>query len=116
MNFFKNIFLSISVLLLSYISSGYFGYFYKVISRDHGTWINLSSLVGIFIGYVFFLPLIFTIFGDAKKYWWIIILLIPVVLFEIYFDWHYQAIYIPIVLGILGWGIGFLISKLAFRR
>ena len=112
MKIFKNILLLFLVLVLSYFSSVYFGNLYKAITHDHGTWIDLSSIVGIHYGYVFFLLFIFTAFGDSKKYWWIGTLLIPTIIFEVYFDWRFQYVYIPIIIGLFGWVIGFALSKI----
>jgi len=110
MKIIKNISILFLTLVLSYFTSVYFGSLYKYISHDNGTWIDLSSLLGIPIGYIFFLLLLFTAFGGSKKYWWIVILLIPAAIFELYFDLAH--IYIPIVIGFMGWVIGFAISKL----
>ncbi|MBU2472973.1 hypothetical protein KKE74_02990 [Patescibacteria group bacterium] len=115
MKIIKNILLVFLVLILSYFSSIYFGNLYKNISHDYGTWIDLSSLVGIHYGYVFFLLFIFTAFGGLKKYWWIGFLLIPTVIFEVYFDWRFQYVYIPIAIGLIGWVIGFIISKIVVK-
>ena len=112
MKIIKNILLLFLVLILSYFFSVYFGNLYKIITHDYGTWIDLSSIVGIHYGYVFFLLFIFTVFGDSTKYWWIGILFIPTLIFETYFDLRYQYIYIPIVIGLIGWVIGFVISKI----
>ena len=76
---------------------------------------KLTSLaaytIGFIFSYIFFVLLVFTAFGDSKKYWWIGILLIPAVIFELYFD--SERIYIPIVAGLLGWLIGFAIYKVS---
>lgn len=114
-NIGKNILLIFLVLILSYLFSVHFGNLYKTITHDYGTWIDLSSIVGIHYGYVFFLLLIFTCLGGSKKYWWIGILIIPTLIFEIYFDWRFQYIYIPIIIGLIGWGIGFVASKVITR-
>jgi hypothetical protein len=66
------------------------------------------------LSYIFSLLLFFTAFGDSNKYWWIGILLIPAAAFEIFFDW--QHIYIPIILGLAGWIIGYGISKLIPKK
>lgn len=65
---------------------------------------------GLVPAFIFFLTLLFTAFGGSKKYWWIGILLLPAVAFEVYFDLIHM--YFPVLLGLLGWGIGFGINKL----
>lgn len=62
---------------------------------------------------IFFISLIFTAFGDSTKYWWVGILLIPAVAFELYFD--LEHIYIPIAIGLIGWIIGFIVSKIVAK-
>lgn len=101
----------IVVLVSSYFSSVVAGDLYEKISGDPGTWVNLKPLMGLPLSYVFFLSLFFTAFGGAKKYWWIGILLIPAAAFEIYFDLSH--IYFPILLGIAGWVLGYLVLTIS---
>ena len=68
---------------------------------------------GFMSAFIFFLTLLFTAFGGAKKYWWIGILLIPAALFEAYFDLPH--IYFPAVLGVIGWFLGLLLFKIVNR-
>lgn len=117
----KNLTILIVVLVLAYFSAIYFGNFYEYffpqsdsggsffsIPREAGEW-----LLGLPLSYIFFLALLFTAFGGSKKYWWIGVLLIPAVIFEVYFD--FSHIYFPIALGAIGWLLGFLIQKLLLR-
>jgi len=117
----KNILLLLIVLVLTYFFSGYF--YNQIYSLVYGSasslfiiYAGIAKLLAVFVlSYIFFVLLVFAGFGDKKKYWWIGILVIPVVIFELYFDWAH--IYIPIVVGIVGWGVGFLVSKaLAFKK
>ena len=85
-NIFKNIGLLVLVLGGSYLTASFIGNVYQKLFKDYGSWIDVSSLIGLPLGYIFFLTLIFTAFGGAKKYWWISIGLIPAALFEVYFD------------------------------
>lgn len=109
-NILKNLGLLIIVLAISYFLSKYTGDLYSKLFKQSGTWIDLRGLVGLPLVYIFFLILLFTAFGGAKKYWWIGVLLIPALAFELYFDLAH--IYFPVALALLGWGIGFGVSKL----
>lgn len=69
-------------------------------------------LSGLPLAYEFFVVFLFTSLNDVKKqryrYWWIVILLVPAALVEIYFDLSH--IYLPIIITILGWLLGLLVS------
>jgi hypothetical protein len=112
----KNILLLIIIIALVYFTAYYFGALYSKIFPNvlGGSWIGSSdswqALFGLPLAYIFFLTLLFTALGDSKKYWWIGILLIPAVIFEVAFDMEH--IYIPIILGLLGWAIGYGLSRL----
>lgn len=110
MNIFKKSIYFIVTLFFSYLSASSFARFYDKIFGQSGTYVDLSFFSGAPLSYVFFLTLIFTLFGGEKKYWWIGILLIPAAIFEVYFD--AEHIYFPIILGLVGWLIGTLILKL----
>lgn len=97
------------VVVFSYIGSPYMGSIDKGIFGSGGTWIDVSAIFGLFSGFVFLLPCLFTAFGGKWKYWWIGVLLIPATVFEVYFD--FAHIYFPILLGLVGWGIGWMVAK-----
>lgn len=114
MKIIKNLSIVILTLVISYLISPWAGNIYQYVSNDSGTWVDLRGVFGLPLAYTFFLPLLFTAFGDNKKYWWLGILLIPALWFEIYFDLSH--LYFPLLLGLLGWAIGFGISKLLAKR
>ena len=110
----KNIAILIVVLVLAYFLSSYFGVLYEnLVGSLRGSFVDLRSVFGFPLSYIFFLTLFFTAFGGAKKYWWIGILLIPAVIFEVYFDLAH--LYFPIALGLIGWLLGFLVSKFLLK-
>ncbi len=111
-NQLKNVLFVVLIFVISFVLSQEIGdLYYRLFPSPTSVFVaNFNFLIGIPLAYIFFLFLIFTAFGDNKKYWWIGILLIPAVLFELYFD--LEHIYIPIVFGVAGWLLGFLISKL----
>lgn len=114
----KNIVLIFFSVIMAYLLSLYFGVIYDFFfpkSIGNGGLFSISHesgvyLIGIPLSFIFFLTLLFTAFGGEKKYWWIGILLIPSVAFELYFD--FSHIYFPITLGVIGWVTGLLISKI----
>lgn len=113
-NYLKYFSFLIVTVILALIFSKWVGNSYNNLTHQTGTFIDLSGLIGFPLIYIFILTLLFSAFGDSKKYWWIGVLLIPAVVFELYFDW--QHIYIPIVLGLVGWVGGYLISKAVAKR
>ena len=104
----------IVLLILVIIVSGYFSIFainlYDKFFNSGSAFVQLAAIAGLPLAYAFFLPLLFTAFGGAKKYWWIGILLLPAVAFEVYFD--FSHIYFPIALGLAGWLLGLLVCRL----
>ncbi len=117
----KNFLLLFLVLALSAIVASYVGKFYSSI------FYKVTGLGGFFVPpfwydfvdgfplvHTFSLTLLFTAFGDRHKYWWIGVLLIPALWFEISFDLAH--IYFPVALGLAGWVFGFGISKLLAKK
>ncbi|MDP3784697.1 MAG: hypothetical protein Q8R12_01310 [bacterium] len=118
-NLIKNLAILFVVLVLAYFFANQVGslyaYFFPQQGGGGGGLFAISDafavgLMGIPLSYIFFLALFFTAFGGSKKYWWMGILLIPAVVFEVYFD--LEHIYFPIILGLAGWLLGFLVSKI----
>lgn len=69
-----------------------------------------SIIIGFFVAFTIVLNLLFTSFGDKYKYWWIGILLLPVLWFVIKLDlahWYFYA-----ALAVVGWAIGTGIRKI----
>ncbi len=113
----KKFLLFLATIVLSVLIASFVGkfYFYLFSAEKGGGIFSLpvdatNLLRGVTLSYFLLLTLLFTAFGGVKKYWWIGILLIPAVAFELYFDLAH--IYFPLALGLLGWGIGLGISKL----
>ena len=111
MSMLKKIIILIVTFVLAYFSAGYLGQFYERLFPGPTSIFlgDFSFFIGFPLAYVFFLSLLFTAFGGAKKYWWLGILLIPAAAFEVYFD--LEHIYFPIILGLAGWVLGYLVSK-----
>ncbi len=115
MNTLKDIIILVFTLIISGFFSQYLGNIYESLFPSSGsiTSVDLTSLAGFPLAYEFFLPLLFTAFGGAKKYWWIGVLLLPAVAFEVYFDLSH--IYFPVILGLIGWALGLLAFKLLLK-
>lgn len=108
---------NLAILLIVLFISSYFSVtatnLYDKFLNSGSSFVNLDALVGFPLAYIFLLTLLFTAFGGTKKYWWVGILLIPAVVFEVYFD--IAHIYFPILLALAGWLLGFLVRKLSTR-
>lgn len=113
MKIFKNVLIFIVGFLIALFLSSMAGDYYRKLFGG-GTWVDLGTVVGFPLAYIFFLTLLFTAFGDRHKHWWIGILLIPALWFELYFDLSH--LYVPITLGLVGWLLGFGISKLLPKK
>jgi chromate transport protein ChrA len=121
MSVIKKICTFILVLVLSILFANYFGKIYDssfAVAHGFSSFIVSSKteefLDGLPLAYVLLTTLLYSIFRNPSKYWWMGILLIPAAAFEVYFDW--QHIYIPIALGLIGWLLGIGISKLVFSQ
>ncbi len=115
-NLIKNIVILIVVVICSLFLATQFSNIYERFfpQRVGGGLLTIPDsgvdyFLGLPLAYIFFLALLFTAFGGGKKYWWIGVLLIPAIIFEVYFDLAH--IYFPIALGLIGWLLGFLVLK-----
>lgn len=114
MKFLKNVILLGVVLILGYFTAEYFGGWYNKFAPLYDrSLIGLSTndlifVVGFPFAYVFFLTLIFQIFAWGNRVKWTLILLIPPTLLWILAD--IQHIYLPVILGLIAFGIAKLIN------
>jgi len=78
--------------------------------------VGAQQMIGIVPAFVLFMFFLFTAFGGKKKYWWVGILLLPVVWFVWKFDLAHWYFYVGLALA--GWIVGWIIGKLisSFRR
>lgn len=109
MQIIKKFFIIVFTLVLSYYTAPVSIEIYEFLFNMEGGFffMDFSIIAGIPLSYIFFLVLLFTVFGEKYKYLWMSILLIPAVIFEVYFDLLH--IYFPIILGLIGWFLGWLI-------
>jgi len=122
MKVFKNIMLCVAVAVVTILLSIPFGKLYLLLFPQHGESLFLSSALlddlfsGIYWSYIFSLTFLFTAFGGKKKYWWVGILLLPVLWFVVKFDLAHWYFYVG--LAVAGLIIGWLLSKLisTFRK
>lgn len=117
MKILKNVVLYLVVLVMAFLFANPLGKLFFASNYQ----ISFSSFIvseywyyffdWIFLSYSFFLFFIFTTFSSGKgKYWWMGVLVLPALAFEVYFDLSH--IYFPIALGLLGWLIGLGIQRL----
>ena len=110
----KNIFLLVLSLAGGYLLGRLFSTIYlNFFPGSGGSFIDGRALIALPLNYIFSIFVLFTAFGDSKKYWWIGILLLPAILFELYFDLIH--IYFPIVVGLAGWGLGLGVEKVVAK-
>ena len=82
--------------------------FYNAIFHEAGgTWVDLRSMVGFVLNYIFFVPLVFTLFGERFKYWVIGILFVPVLLYEFSGNFWYTTQ--DLLIASAGLGISWLL-------
>ena len=118
-NLFKNIFLLIVVLVLSYFTANYFGAIYdKFVPQYEDSILGVPKtgiifLTGLPFAYIFFTILLFKLFGFGNKNKWIIWLLVPALLF--FGSGDIKHLYLPILLGLIALGLSTLLQKL-FKR
>ncbi len=111
-NFLKNTLLFVAVLIISYFLSDIFGNWYDKFSPQYDNTRGVSkdiliSLVGVPLAYIFFVPIFFE--SSKIKFW----LLLPAILYFVAGDFNH--IYIPIILAIAGFVLGYLIRKLIIK-
>ena len=109
-----------SINLLLVLLSGFLGWYfsyefgelYDYFFDAGGSWVDLTSVSGLPLAYVFFLTFLLTAFWQGQRiyyYIWLGVLLISPVIFELYFDLPH--VYFPLALGIAGWLIGWLLAQ-----
>jgi len=110
----KNIILLTISLFLIYLFTEYSVKLYKFFYPSSGSGsigvLDFTQTVVLALEYIFFISLIFTAFGDKIKYWCIGLLSSPIIVLVLYIDWHY--VYVPILIGLVGWVLGFIVSKI----
>jgi len=113
----KKIILFVAVLILSYLTAPYVGRWYDTLSFQHGDWIigrnQAVFFAGFIISYIFFLPLIYGLFGIKRNKHWITWPLLPAALLVLGSDkYHF---YIPVLLILVALGLAW-VSRLIFKK
>lgn len=102
----KNLGIFVGVIILSYLTSSFFGKIYdKLFPTVTGGFLNFSPVIGLPLAYILLLTFMYTLIGGNRKYLLISILAAPALLFQLYFD--SQHLYFFIFLALIGWGIGY---------
>src|SRR3989338_4760532 len=110
MKIYKNILIICVAILASFLFAKSVGEIYADMFNDHGFGVAAAGLAGIPIVYILLITLLFSAFGEAKKYWWMVISLIPAAFVVFYLDWYHWYFWLAVVL--IGWLVGFGVSKL----
>lgn len=77
--------------------------------------VDFSSIIGLLLGYFFFIPSILISFGSGGKKWWIILLILPILIWAIYAGIRLMQL-APIVLSAAaGIILGVLVNKALTR-
>lgn len=112
---FGMIFVSV---LVSLMSATFIGTIYGQLFPENfqATWIGgpgaWEMIIGFPLALIFFLSLGLALSEKSQRYLLAVILVVPV-LFELYFDLGH--IYIPIILGLVGYSAGWMIRKIVWR-
>lgn len=115
-NYIKNILLLVAALVLAYFSAEYSGSLYGYFSPQYDdSMIGLSKEALSFVdgtpfAYIFFTVLLFKLFGLGNKNKWIGWLLVPPFLF--FASGDLKHIYLPIIFGLIAFGLATLIQKI----
>lgn len=115
--FIKNIGLLIVILIISYFTANYFGLLYDNFtpgSLGDKSWIGTpeawQSIIGIPFAFIFFLILLFKLFGSGERNKWIGWLLVPPFLF--FASGDLKHIYLPVILATVAYGLAILFRKI----
>ena len=110
------IFLVVFAYALAYFLAWYLGSVYSYLfprSLGGGSIISVTAMewiVGYPLAVIFTLTFLLNTLGHIKKWWWVIISLLPVIALELIYDPPH--IYFPIILGLIAWGLGTLAHKI----
>jgi|SRR3989344_2022654 len=111
MKIFKNVIILVAILVLtktlSYSVGDWFAGFF---GESRGSWIDGTALLGLIPTFLFFSMFLFTAFGDRYKYYWIGVLMLPVLWFVIKLDLAHWYFYLA--LALIGWGIGWVVNRM----
>ncbi len=121
-SFLYNTLLLVISLALTYFLSPFTGGLYCYFTKggcSGGLFlIDLTAIIGMFFNYLFFVPLIFVIFGDRNKHWWVISVLVVTFVFLGYMFYETGSLwrdigmlFIFILISFGGIGLGLAINK-----
>ena len=115
-SFLRYLVLIIVILLTTYYTSDFFTQFAdKYFGLNlAGGWIDISFMLGLFLGLNFSVSFIFTLLGGKKKYTVLSFFLVPLLFFEI-IDGDFKLFGCAVLLSAIGWVLGVGILKLSRR-
>ncbi len=85
----------------------------SIFHEPGGSWLDLSDIAGLILGYVFLMPLLLKLLGERHSHWLIIILYIPILLFELNSNFTNFGLFLSLGTSgfLLGWLIRFAIAN-----
>jgi hypothetical protein len=92
-----------------------FGLFYTYLFPSSGGQLFIGYyglallMIGFIFSFLFFTWFIFSAFGGNKKRWLAGFLSLPFIIILVYLD--FEHIYFPIIIGLIGWGLGLGVEK-----
>ena len=121
MKIIKNVGLVVCGIILSFVSfiNQAFGSFYeRIFGRVQGgggfdigpSPYQITEVVGMIPSFLFISVFLLTVFGDKYKYYWIGVLMLPVLWFVFKLDLAHWYFYLALALA--GWGLGWLIHSI----
>ena len=127
MDFLKGVGLLIIVLVSTYLLSiaGIpFDWYAAIIGAEKsysdffaGYAVLGEFLLNLIVNYVFLVSFLFLAAGLNYRYWWVVILLIPIFVFAVWAGQESIPIFlIVLVTSLVGWGIGFGVNKLVYKK
>lgn len=116
---FKGVWLFVVAIIVSYVTASYFGVVYDYFAPQHDSLFGAPKeitnlIVGFPFAYTFFIVLLFQAFSVKHKQRWLMVLLAPIGLLWLLGDLAH--IYLPLILGLLGWVLGAGIHRLIYRK
>jgi len=95
---------------LAYYTSPYFGQWYRDFTGDSGTWIDVTPLLGLPLAIILFIILFGFLFQKKAERILTLLIALPFIFWQIYLDKNHW--YLPIVLGLIAFGLAVLLRKI----
>ena len=110
-NLINKVLICILVIVIVVLTSEYIGNLYMLITnqKSGGTWIgdtqSWNFIFGLLVSYLFFIPLLASLLFKSKKKYFFVLLIIPVIIFDLTSNLFINLIF-DVLISIIGWLIG----------